>query len=114
MKSVILALVAFAAVGVSAAQDTSGCQESADGKYVTCKVPALYGDGSQSTHVTFRIRGGSVPVQNEEQCAVGEAMGSCPQASGIPHWLEDLNAKFKKAGFSAPKHPEDQLSPGGN
>ena len=113
MKLVIMALVAFAAIGASA-QDTTGCKISKDGKYATCKV--LGGEsGEQVSYVTFKIRGASAPVQEQEQCAIGEASyGPCPTSYGVPQWLKDLNQAFADAGFTAPTHPEDELSPGGN
>jgi hypothetical protein len=101
MKLVIMAFVAFAAIGASA-QDTTGCKISANGKYATCKV--LGGEsGDQVQYVTFKIRGASAPVQEQEQCSIGEAgYGPCPTVYGVPQWLKDLNQAFADAGFSAP------------
>ena len=101
MKSVIFALVAFATISASA-QDTTGCKISANGKYATCKV--LGGEsGDQVQYVTFKIRGASAPVQQEEQCSIGEAgNGPCPTSYGVPKWLRDLNKAFLDAGFTPP------------
>ena len=96
-----MALVAFAAIGASA-QDTTGCKISKDGKYATCKV--LGGEsGEQVSYVTFKIRGASAPVQQVEQCPIGEgSYGPCPTSYGVPQWLKDINQAFLDAGFTAP------------
>ncbi len=100
MKTMIMAIVAFAAIGASA-QDTTGCKISANGKYATCQV--LGGEsGEQLQTVTFKIRGPSAPVQEQELCAVGEGYGPCPTSYGVPKWLRDLNQAFLDAGFTAP------------
>ncbi len=112
MKSLIFALIASVAVSASA-QDITGCKISANKKYATCKV--LGGEsGDQVQYVTFKIRPASAPVNQPEVCPVGDAgYGPCPQGQ-VPQWLKDLNQAFLDAGFTAPTHPEDELSPGGN
>lgn len=112
MKLVIMAFVAFAAIGASA-QDTTGCKKSEDGKYATCKVLGGH-TGEQVLSVTFKIRGASAPVQNVEQCAIGDAnYGPCPTSYGVPKWFQDLNEILGEAGLSAPVDNEIQHPTGG-
>lgn len=110
MKLVIMALVAFAAIGASA-QDTTGCKISKDGKYATCLVTNLGEAGNQSAYVTFKIRGASAPVAPGTGC-YGEAGNdiACPTSYGVPQWFKDLDKVLEDAGLSAPvddeiKHP---------
>ena len=107
-----MALIAMASISASA-QDTTGCKISANGKYATCKV--LGGEsGEQVQYVTFKIRAASAPVNNEEQCAIGEASyGPCPTSYGVPQWLKDLNKAFEDAGFTAPVDDEINHPHGG-
>lgn len=102
MKSAIFALVTVMSMAASA-------------KYVTV---VLYDGGESGTEkrvVTYKVREASAPIVESCQVAVGEAgYAPCPTQTGIPSWLQKLNQAFLDAGFTAPTHSEDELSPGGN
>ena len=101
MKTLVFALVAFASLAASA-QDTTGCEISADKKYATCLVDALGEGANESRYVTFKIRGDSAPVAPGTGCySEAGAEVACPNGK-VPQWLKDLNTAFDKAGFSAP------------
>ena len=102
MKKLFFALLASVAVSASAAQ------------YVTVTVCDGGESGTQCHKVTYKVRPPSAPVPYECTVPVGEAgYAPCPTHYGVPHWMKSMNQWFLDHGFTAPEHPEDELSPGG-
>lgn len=101
MKTILFALVAVATISASA-QDTTGCDISADGKLATCLVVVPNEGEGQLETIKFHIRGESAPINSNLGCPVGEAgYASCANGE-VPGWLRDLNQAFQDAGFTAP------------